>query len=72
VNQDGFSTFFAVDRAWGSLRLNAERFEIELGAGQLAVREVVLNGRPVALPGEAVVVPGQPLTVPLRRQSADS
>ena len=65
VNRQDFSTFFAVEGAWGSLRFREDLLEIELGAGELTVREFVVDGRPIHLATEVVVTPGQPLHVPV-------
>jgi hypothetical protein len=58
-----WSTFFAVEGAWGSLRVEEGSLEVEVGWGELRLRELVLDGRALALGGERVVTPGRVLSV---------
>lgn len=60
ASQDAFATFFAVEGAWGSLRLDRAALTIDLGAGALTLREVVIDGRPAPLAGPVTIRAGQP------------
>jgi non-lysosomal glucosylceramidase len=63
VNRDGFSTFFAVEGAWGTIRVDEWQITIDLGAGTLPLRELVVDGRPIHLQGEQIAVAGSPLVL---------
>ena len=65
VNRENFVTFFSVEGAWGSIKLDGQRFMIELGSGELAVNELVVNGRTISLAPGAKATAKQPLNVPL-------
>lgn len=65
VSRSGFSTFFSVEGAWGSLRLDERELTIDLGAGELPVRELLVDGRPLPVPPGAMALAGRPLTVSL-------
>lgn len=64
---ESFSTFFAVDGAWGSLRLDQSSLTVDLGYGELPLREVVVNGKRIGLAEGTRVAAGRPLSIGLGR-----
>jgi len=65
VNRHAFSTFFAIEGAWVSVRLDERQLTFDLAAGRLLLRELVVDGRSVPVPQGAVAAPGRPLTLPI-------
>lgn len=63
LNRENFSTFFSVEGAWGSIRLRGDQLTIDLAAGLLDVREIVVDGKVSRLPARVTVAPDRPLVV---------
>jgi hypothetical protein len=65
VNRENFATFFSVEGAWGSIRMDGKRLRIELGSGKLAVNELVVDGRTIPLAPGVTVTANQPVNIAL-------
>jgi uncharacterized protein (DUF608 family) len=65
VERDRFAVFFAVEGAWGSLALDGASVTVDLGAGELTIRELVVAGRPAPLPAPVTVRAGRPERIEL-------
>lgn len=59
-NWTDFVTFFAVEGAWGTVRLDPQQLTIELGGGALTLQQVLVAGQVVPLEGSVTITSGQP------------
>jgi non-lysosomal glucosylceramidase len=65
VERDRFATFFAVEGAWGGLALDGAALTVELGAGELTIGELVVDGRLAPLSAPVTVRAGRPARIEL-------
>jgi uncharacterized protein (DUF608 family) len=65
ISRTQFQTFFSVEGAWGTIAFGTDYLQVELGIGELDVRELVVDGQEVHFSTQHPVTPNQPLRIQL-------